>query len=433
MAAKSGRINTAMSSDRNLRPRPEVAPTTVVTSGQANGVDNEGGRQPPKPAEEHNTPRPSTPPPTKATAPPSITGTPSTPSSSGAPSTPSTPLRSLGLPFALGTGSPRSPLSSAPPSPAGKVVQDALEVEDTRLAVCDDEGYLAQGQQVRDKFVWHRIGYANALVNADALAAYLQASKEGVDDAVAPTPSSFTMIANIAPDLCFLQPDGNWKATAVKTFAETTLAFALVAPDAHFNGASDDYHLAAENLNLFIRGKVHPQAGGPPQGAKFPDASFAHIRLRHAVFESVSTEGNAEDAPLGEQFSIAKWPTSTTVTQAALQSIKESHRTRPLPAFDVNGVLIEPKSYVEKLRGATVLAKFNILHYNIGTSRTGQRGNAREIKDVFCLDVEYLRVIIAPLRTPPVKRKAYSLIDTFQKRPRANWYASSFARTPFSC
>lgn len=122
-----------------------------------------------------------------------------------------------------------------------------------------------------------------------------------------------------------------------------------------------------------------------------------------------------------EKFAIANWPTSSAITTAALQAIKNSHRTRPLPAFDTDGLLIEPRKYIEKLRGATVLAKFSMMHYAIGERKAGQRGSARPVKDVYCFDVEYLRVIIPPAPMPVAKRKSYSLVDNFQKRPRAAW------------
>lgn len=84
-------------------------------------------------------------------------------------------------------------------------------------------------------------------------------------------------------------------------------------------------------------------------------------------------------------------------------------------------MLIKPSQYVEKLRGAIVIAKFSALHYSIGDRNSGQRGNARPQKDVYCFDVEYLRVVLPPVPMPGLKRKASALVDTFQKRPRANW------------
>lgn len=163
-----------------------------------------------------------------------------------------------------------------------------MEVEDTRLAVCEEPGYLAHSQEVRANYVWHRFGYSDVLVDRTLLAPYLEALKNsaGPDDVTALEPYTFTMLGKITTESCFLQPDGNWNTTRVQPFKETILAFALRAPDSPFNAASDDYHLALQNIRLFVRdSEKSPASSDEHQGLKFADVTFPHIRLRHVLFE----------------------------------------------------------------------------------------------------------------------------------------------------
>lgn len=186
---------------------------------------------------------------------------------------------------------PSSSLSpSTPRSAAAKKLHDAVEVEDTRLSICDDPGYLAQGEQIRSNYIWHRLGYSDAVVERASLTTYLEAmeaTKETEDKEAPqpPEPSAFSIIGKIATESCFLQPDGNWpNPSFVKPFADIALVFALCAPDAPFNGAADDYELALRNLDRLVRDKANTSAI-QTQGLRFSEISSPHVRLRHVVFE----------------------------------------------------------------------------------------------------------------------------------------------------
>lgn len=84
------------------------------------------------------------------------------------------------------------------------------------------------------------------------------------------------------------------------------------------------------------------------------------------------------------------WPTSTPEAAEALAAAAETHQVHPLPAYDQNGVLLEPQYYGRRLDGATVVARFELTHYLI---RKGKDGRA---VDTFSARIVQLRVILPP-------------------------------------
>ncbi|OSC97762.1 hypothetical protein PYCCODRAFT_1102194 [Trametes coccinea BRFM310] len=144
------------------------------------------------------------------------------------------------------------------------------------------------------------------------------------------------------------------------------------------------------------------------QGATFKQCAFKHIRLRHAVFtERPNTDGNTSeddsDEPFDDtnviggmdsndphyaEYTINGWPThGNKDAEEALKDLARSHTVVPLNAYDVKGNLIPPSRYHVNLRGATVVVTFTAKHYNIFERN-------RNHKDVYCFDIEYLRVLV---------------------------------------
>ncbi len=105
---------------------------------------------------------------------------------------------------------------------------------------------------------------------------------------------------------------------------------------------------------------------------------------------------------------MAGWPTYSPQAAEALAQLQNSHVVRPLPAYDLRGNLIPPSRYVQELRGATVLVSFSATTYNIGEKTL----NGREVmRTNICLDVDYMRVLIAPPQFSPKKRTTVYLTD----------------------
>jgi hypothetical protein len=106
------------------------------------------------------------------------------------------------------------------------------------------------------------------------------------------------------------------------------------------------------------------------------------------------------------------WPTTTPEAAEALSWVAETHAVCPLPAYDQNGVVIEPRSYAHRLGGATVIARFELSHFVIRNKK--QRDNAPT--DTFSARIVQLRVIIPPPAAQPVtprKRKVLPSDDYF--------------------
>lgn len=102
--------------------------------------------------------------------------------------------------------------------------------------------------------------------------------------------------------------------------------------------------------------------------------------------------------------------------------IAETHSVCPLPAYDQNGVAMEPRSYIRRLEGATVIMRFELHHYLI---RNKKEKYSSPI-DAFSARVVQLRVIIPPPTQSPVTPRRRKILPsdnyfgsfTPQKKPR---------------
>jgi len=95
-----------------------------------------------------------------------------------------------------------------------------------------------------------------------------------------------------------------------------------------------------------------------------------------------------------------------------------------MPAYDLNGDLIDPPRYASKLIGATVIVRFTLQHYVF--SRKDGSGNGRVTSDTFTAVLDHLRITINPDSKGPVtpRKKKPGKMDTVYgdwsptKRPR---------------
>ena len=90
----------------------------------------------------------------------------------------------------------------------------------------------------------------------------------------------------------------------------------------------------------------------------------------------------------------------------------QTHIARQMPAYDLNGDLIDPARYASKLIGATVTVRFVLQHYVI--SRKDRDGNTRVTSDTFTASLDYLRIAINPDSKGPVtpRKKKPGKMDT---------------------
>ncbi|KIO14778.1 hypothetical protein M404DRAFT_17638 [Pisolithus tinctorius Marx 270] len=145
------------------------------------------------------------------------------------------------------------------------------------------------------------------------------------------------------------------------------------------------------------------------------------FRLRHVLFKALDADDLAaqDGAGSGAQsdkdetndldpiFSIENWPTFSDAARGGLDSIRQTHQVIPIPAYDLEGKLIDPRFYRRYLEGAVVELHFNLSHWSI--SRQGIPG-----KDVYTADIVMMHVLVPPHAsvTPrtPLKRKVSAYI-----------------------
>ena len=109
------------------------------------------------------------------------------------------------------------------------------------------------------------------------------------------------------------------------------------------------------------------------------------------------------------------WPTSTQRAAEDLAAIAETHAVCPLPAYDQNGILIEPGWYARRLGGATVIIRFELHHYVIRNAKQDKR---EKPTDTFSAKLIQLRVIIPPPAASPATPRKRKLL------PSDNYFGS---------
>ncbi|OCH83900.1 hypothetical protein OBBRIDRAFT_799538, partial [Obba rivulosa] len=126
------------------------------------------------------------------------------------------------------------------------------------------------------------------------------------------------------------------------------------------------------------------------QGLLSSENGSRHMMFRHVVFEPL-TDTNAymeDELALVSQYRMEGWRVGSTAARTALNTIREFHRTRPLQAYDMHGALIPPSEYVQKLRRAVVVVRFNVAVYVFG--------QVPKHRHRFVGDVMYIHVLVPP-------------------------------------
>ncbi|KAI0691355.1 hypothetical protein C8T65DRAFT_745478 [Cerioporus squamosus] len=311
--------------------------------------------------------------------------------------------------------------TSTTPSPSPYTWVNVTLAE-ARATAWQEEWYLAEGDVVQHSTDWLRnrfgtvcVPKVSALLAKEELAAHT-ADPGSVPPPDLPPPSKHSIIARVEEDRCFVQADSNYKGPAhpamswQKIFAQTTLTFLLGPPPVEHTKLVQDWSVALQTLGSLMpkgmtdkSGHIHNGAGG----------TFVH--MRHNVFAPKGPEQPAaeEEASLPVEYTIRGWPTYSPVSHDTLMSIMDMHVARPMPAFDVRGDLIPPLRYMAELRGATELVSFSITYYTISEKSSA---GTDVFKTRVCLDVQYLRVLIAPPRFTMMKRAAMCMTD-----PSTSW------------
>ncbi|KAI0054548.1 hypothetical protein BV25DRAFT_648934 [Artomyces pyxidatus] len=342
--------------------------------------------------------------------------------SSSPPPPPSTPSRPTAFDTAKQLATPAPDLRTPPASPASPALADrvpvlAIRAPETRQRLIDTGLYLGNGF-VRDGVMWARDGKANRLILKPA-------PGEPVDEAGMPigefTLAPLSMVAVISSSDYYLTSDGGYRGPSIYcgSFAEIKPSCALqklYAPaDVRFD---EDYAEALKTLE-WLQGAAATQ--GLAKRGLFMPSDDGRIKVRHVLFEPISSDDSSEDDadanvpsslqvsrdPLGAEFTIAKWPTNSEVVRGELKEMKDTYDVIPIPAYDMYGDLISPKLYRIRLEGALVEVHFNLTHWSIG----GRRGSATPAADTYTADLVSMRVIVPPKPRPvtPRKRKVSSM------------------------
>ncbi|KAI1782353.1 hypothetical protein LXA43DRAFT_1068897 [Ganoderma leucocontextum] len=279
----------------------------------------------------------------------------------------------------------------------------ASKLSDVRAVAATRDFYLAQGPDVVKRVSWIRDGNAHMMLDKTAGFATMEArAAHAAQPLLNPSPACpdlapFYVIGNIGTERCFLHSDGNYNApmqnaTFKRTLLGTTLACALVPPPDDYPFLVDDYNKAMVTISSLIHLKVKT----PWDGVQFTQLTQQHVRIRHKVFHPKNA-GDPGTGHLPHDYQTETWPVCDEA-QLERQLLVKTHFAHPLPAFDVNGDLISPSNYLE-LSGATVLAGISLTHFPIPG------------KNVVCLDIEYLRVLIPGSRRSSGKRGAVQMTD----------------------
>ncbi|RXW20518.1 hypothetical protein EST38_g5329 [Candolleomyces aberdarensis] len=153
-----------------------------------------------------------------------------------------------------------------------------------------------------------------------------------------------------------------------------------------------------------------------PQAVGLIDWSNMYLhrgfKVGHRIFEkksagcqlAVDEEEEEEEEEDDPEFRIDGWPVqNNAAAQAELNRLRDTHITRPIPAYDIAGNRIRPSRYAAELRGAVVRLEFYLIHRVI------------DERHVFSADVKRIRVLVPPppFDTPTPKRKRVAKYDDF--------------------
>ncbi|KAJ6508789.1 hypothetical protein C8R45DRAFT_454104 [Mycena sanguinolenta] len=279
-----------------------------------------------------------------------------------------------------------------------------MELEAKRLELIENDFYLGV-PEIREEVVWRRMGANNRVITKEStLAAEKgsrdsdQAAKSGKvtaddteddkDASESPlTAATLTFVASIPRDGFWLYADSRWTGPRAhaEAFEDAKLNCRVVAPS-RIEVFSNDFPEVLENVRWLM--SQTETAGAPKVGIFAPNHPNS-LKLRHGLFEKANGNTSPEDIERMEN-----WPINSHASKA-VETLKHTHRIVPLPAYDENGKLIDPRYYEEHLLGAVVLVVVNLNHWYIKDKKDNHA------RDTYTADIQRLRVLVPPPITTP--------------------------------
>ena len=100
---------------------------------------------------------------------------------------------------------------------------------------------------------------------------------------------------------------------------------------------------------------------------------------------------------------IKDYPVTSDDAHIALAQMETTHTVQLMQANDIDGKLIMPADYIDKLAGACAWVRFTLEKYTF-------RNDDNRAKDTFVADIESIRLVVKADPTP--------LVDTPQGSPK---------------
>ncbi|KAJ3546842.1 hypothetical protein NM688_g5469 [Phlebia brevispora] len=274
--------------------------------------------------------------------------------------------------------------------------------------------YLGNEMAITTLVGWVRDGRTDLCVRADDLTSYSVARnvyRKQPDDhlpPVLPEPVLFSVIAQISSNKFFMQADANYTGGGrfSTRFADTKLT-ALIEP-AESLALADDFKMVMSNLDTLVKSK-RTRGFQTVKGIFDTVHGQRKFRIKHTLFTPRSEVDEDTESLRPAQFTIARWPINPKhpVAVEEHRELIHTHIVNFLPAFDHNGILIEPTQYESQLSGAIVSLHFTISHWTIA----GRSGS--DASDTFVLDVKDISVIEPPAATSTGgKKRARPFIES---------------------
>ncbi|KAI6157002.1 hypothetical protein BKA82DRAFT_4346058 [Pisolithus tinctorius] len=203
----------------------------------------------------------------------------------------------------------------------------------------------------------------------------------------------------------FMAPEGGYnpKNAFGREFSETKLTCNLLAVqrNAMYSFTQQDFPQIISHIRVLEK-LVPLKKGETLLSSVHESRGMPCIRFSHALFTKKDIEDKPESIAHNEQ-ATAAWPVPDDIKDALTRAAC-THNISPLPAFDVDGLPIEPVDYLRVLCGAVVQVHFALLHFFIKGDR----------KSIFTTSLQELRVLRALQRGPvnPLKRAREHALNT---------------------
>jgi len=207
-----------------------------------------------------------------------------------------------------------------------------------------------------------------------------QISSKHLSNHQQPGSPTLSAIVLLTEEDFWLSSDGYWEdpTPSSPSFADVTISCTGAAPPP--KDILADFGNVVENINVLV-GRMRTRERNMKHVRVLsaitlsPKVKFQHNLFKKRHLPSPETVGEnevqnvyaeADDQAL--DISTAHWPTNSRASAAALYDIRGTHRIRPLPAFDINGQVVQPGNYRQLLAGAVVQIKFTLMHRAISSS-----------------------------------------------------------------